>query len=179
MRLQFQREQVAKTTGRVINVACKEDPAGLRNIFGDRIINADISEIDADYGVPIAIDVVMDCREIWPFDDDYAELVIMAEILEHLYVQEAIFSLKEARRVAPKLSITLPYDFTLPFGNEFSNVLSTPDGGRGHCTGWSEDNLRKVLDDVGFEVIEWRTIDYGIMGSARLDGFLVSCERSQ
>lgn len=177
MRLQFQREQVSKTTGNVINVACKEDPAHLKSIFGDRVINADISEIDTDYGVPIPIDVVMDCRKVWPFENDSAELVVMAEILEHLYVNEATFALMEARRVAPKLALTLPYDHTLPLGNDYSDTWTVDSGARGHCTGWTEEGLRQLLENIGFKIIEWNTIDYDIMGNARLDGYLISCVR--
>ena len=176
-RLLFQKEKAKATTGIVINVGCKEDPAALKSSLGERVINADICEIDTDSGLPINIDVLMDCREPWPFEDDYAELVIMAEIIEHLYVQETIDALKEARRVAPKLVLTLPYDFTLPLDYDGPGLWKHSSGARGHCTGWSEPILRDVLDKVGYTVKEWQTMDYGIMGTARLDGFLIYCER--
>jgi hypothetical protein len=176
-RLEFQKEQVRKTTGIVLNIACKEDPAYLKSSFGDRIINCDISETDTDYGTPLNLDVIMDCRETWPFEDDYAELVIMAEILEHLYVNEAVKALDEARRVGYKLAITLPYDFTLPLDYKGPGITEYESGARSHVTGWDTITLYKALMATSWKPIEWLTVDYGQMGSERLDGYLIYCER--
>jgi hypothetical protein len=176
-RLEFQKQQVLKTTGIVLNIACKEDPAHLKHNFGDRIINCDISKIDTDYGRPLDIDVVMDCREKWPFDDDYAELVVMAEILEHLYVPEATSALDEARRVSEKLVLTLPYDHLLPLDDSAPGVIEYESGARSHVTGWDKNTLYKALSATGWKDKEWYTVDYGIMGTQRLDGYFIYCER--
>jgi len=177
-RFLFQKKYAGKTTGIILNVGSKEDPAGLRSSFGNRVLNCDISQYDTDSGHKIDVDVLMDCRQPWPFDDNYAELIIMAEILEHLYMNEAFYALNDAKRVASKLVLTLPYDFTLPLDYKGPEVWTHPSGARGHCTGWDEKTLRQVLDIIGWTVKEWITIDYGIMGTERLDGFLIYCERN-
>jgi predicted SAM-dependent methyltransferase len=177
-RLEYQRYHVAKTAGKVLNIASKEDPASLKVNFGDRIINCDISNIDTDSGRPISIDVLMDCREVWPFEDDSAELVVMAEILEHLYIEEAIAALEEAYRVAPKLVVTLPYDFTIPLDYKGPEVTYYDSGARSHVSGWNKTSMMLLLETVGYVIKEWETIDYGQMGTERLDGFLIYCERN-
>src|SRR3954469_4606329 len=110
-RFSFQRLCVAQTTGYVLNVGCNEDPANLKGVDPERVINCDIEATDSYLeGRPNKVDVLFDCTKEWPFPDDYAELAVFGDIIEHLYPPEAVAALTEAKRVAEKVCITLPRD---------------------------------------------------------------------
>lgn len=173
-RFRFQRACVEKTQGRVLNIGSKEDPALLKSYGAERVLNCDITTWDSDYQRRISIDVVMDCREWWPFEDKSAEMVVFGDILEHLYLDEAIFALEEAIRVADKLCITVPGWADKHRREHGGEQWVAPEGNRGHCIDWSEALLRSVLEKIGWEIIEFHTIDYEIVP----EGYLVYAECS-
>lgn len=111
MRLDFQHAACAHSTGLVLNVGANEDPAGIRQRFGSRVINCDIEAWDATMGRPNVVDKLFDANVFpWPFADDYAEVVILGDILEHFPFERMVLILKEARRVATELCVTIPED---------------------------------------------------------------------
>jgi len=172
-RFAFQNQCVGNTTGIVLNVGSKEDPAHLKGNFGDRVLNCDITTWDSDYRIHVPIDVVMDCRNKWPFDDNYAELVVMGDILEHLYEVEAHIALKEAARVAIKICITVPMNANSHRLQGGAELWVRPEGGRGHCMDWGVDNMTGALRDAGWQVIQIHVVD----GVVVPEGLLVEAER--
>lgn len=157
-RFPYQLEQVAMTTGKVLNVGCNEDPAGLKNAFPDRVINTDIEDVDTHLQRPNRADVLFDAaRDEWPFPDDFAEMVVLGDIVEHLKPDEARAVLREARRVAEKLVITVPED------DREDALTQTPYEANPylfHAVTVTEPYLRELLEDTGWSVDEWRQVDY-------------------
>lgn len=155
-RFSFQRSCVAQTTGIVLNVGANEDPANLKDIDPERVINCDIEEQDSYLDRPNRVDVLFDVREPWPFDSDYAEMVVFGDILEHLYPEEAEFALKEAHRVAEKVCITVPSDDRFKENDD----VEERNGYRTHCHEWTAESLGSLLQKTGWKIIFWQDIDY-------------------
>jgi len=157
-RFAFQRRCVEAVNGVVLNVGCNEDPADLKNVDRERVINCDIERFDSYMdGRVNKVDIVFDCREPWPFHDDEAELVVFGDILEHLYPWEAIAAMKEAHRVAEKVCITVPKDDRFISNDD----VEIRNGYRTHCYVWDEDRLSMLLDESGFgRTFEWHTVHY-------------------
>lgn len=166
-RFQFQQNAVHSTVGIVLNVGCNEDPAHLKNIAPDRVINCDIEATDSHMMRPNLVDYLFDAaKERWPFEDQSAEMVVLGDILEHLLPQDCAAVLKEARRVAHRLCITVPrevrdevFDQVPPEGNPYMF----------HQVEVTEEYLRWQLSEAGWEVEEWQTVDYGFVP----EGYLV------
>jgi len=161
LRFNFQRACVFDTDGVVLNVGANEDPASLKLIDPDRVINCDIEAYDSYLdGRPNSVDVIMDAREApWPFEDDSAELVVFGDILEHLYEEEAVRALSEAHRVAQKVCITVPEDSRF----ETDGVQQSETGYRTHCVVCTREYLQRVLDASNWKVVEWIEADYGFV----------------
>jgi len=129
-----------------------DDPARLKSC--GNVINCAIGPEDG-------VDVVMDCTEQWPFEDNYADLVVLGDILEHLFPEEILFTLREARRVANKVCITVPED-----DRDLDRVTGEmrwgwfDEGGRSHCIVVTEELLKKSLEETGWEIIDWQEVDY-------------------
>lgn len=167
-RFGFQRLCVAQTDGIVLNVGANEDPANLKSLDPERVINCDIESQDSYLDRPNKVDVLFDAKQGWPFEDDYAELVVFGDILEHFYPEEALAAMKEANRVSQKVCITLPSDGRFEeTGIEMKNEY------RSHCYKWSEKTLTMLVEEAGFEVVTWQTVDYGFVP----EGYFVLAER--
>lgn len=112
VRYDWQITCAAITPGTVLNVGCNEDPAGLRERFGDRVVNCDLEGHDRHMsGRPNRVDRIFNCLETpWPFADDAAELVLFGDILEHFTEKEMTLAVAEAARVGTHLCITVPED---------------------------------------------------------------------
>lgn len=158
-RFNFQRNCVLETEGLVLNIGANEDPAGLKALGPDRVINCDIEEFDSFLdGRPNRVDKVFDARQPWPFRDDEAELVVLGDILEHLHPDEAEAVLLEANRVAEKVCITVPEDNR--FEHDEQGVLEADSGYRTHCHVVTKDYLESLLLSTGWEIWDWHTVDY-------------------
>jgi hypothetical protein len=167
-RFGFQRACVAMTEGIVLNVGANEDPAHLKASFGERVINCDIEATDSYLNRPNNVDVLFDCTQPWPFEDDHAELVVFGDILEHLYPNEAYGALLEARRVSDKLCITVPKDDRWVEGG-----VEKKNGYRTHCYRWDEDRVTMLLQETGWSVVDWKTVDYYFVP----EGYFILAER--
>lgn len=149
-RFDFQIAACAHASGRVLNVGCNEDPAQLRQRFGSRIVNCDLMAFDAGMNRPNVVDSVFDlCVFPWPFEDDYADLVLFGDVLEHLPFEQIVEAMKEARRVARELCFTVPEDHRIDekmmqdrwkFG-EYNN----------HTTILTDEVLREAMDQSGWK----------------------------
>jgi hypothetical protein len=158
------------TGGIVLNVGANEDPANLKAMDPERVINCDIEAQDSYLDRPNKVDLLFDCTKLWPLDNDYAELVVFGDILEHLYPEEAERALREAHRVAEKLCITVPRDNR--FETDEQGVLEK-NGYRTHCYEWTEGVMRSLLDRTGWKVVDWKTVDYYFVP----EGYFILAER--
>lgn len=165
-RFTYQADRTREAEGIVINMGSDDDPAGLKGLGS--VINC---AIWAQNGV----DVVMDCTKPWPFDDDYADLVVLGDILEHLMPDEIIFTLKEAHRVSKKVCITVPED-ARDLDPETGQMRWGwfNEGGRSHCTVVTEELLRDALEKSKWEILDWQTVDYTFVPR----GFFVYAKRA-
>lgn len=169
-RFNFQRLCAADTSGIVLNVGANDDPANLKSIAPDRVINCDIEEHDSYLNRPNKVDVLFDVRGRWPFEDDYAELVVFGDILEHLYPEEALLALREANRVSEKLCVTVPRD------NRFEESgVDEKNGYRTHCFEWTEHDVLDLLSATGWEVEIWMQVDYNFVP----EGYFVLARREE
>lgn len=164
LRFDFQRDQVSTVQkGVVLNVGANEDPASLKAMEnGDRrVVNCDLFDFDETLERPNNVEVIFDCaRDRWPFDDDYAEMVVMGDIVEHLSEEEQVASFKEAHRVARKLVITCPEDGRPETFEDRSDLFPR---GAVHVTLVTEELLRKTLEASGWEPRLWETPNYGFV----------------
>ena len=176
-RFSFQRNCVIDAEGFILNVGANEDPAGLRALAPERVLNCDIEEVDSYLGRPNRVDRVFDARETWPFVDDFAGLVVLGDILEHLYEEETEAVLREARRVSDKVCITVPEDDRFLHEDQpdvevrdggiiekvTRGVLESESGYRTHCQVVTKEYLEDLLDRTGWEPVEWEIVDYGFV----------------
>lgn len=168
-RFPFQRECVAealaKSTGVVLNVGSYNDPGRLRQVFGSRVLNCDISDHfphRGENGHCYDLEHQYDCRQPWPFEDGEAEMVVLGDILEHLTWAEMRVCLTEARRVSRGLCITVPRDSRRPEDGQHDQF---------HITVVDAQNLQRVLAETGWHVREWRTVNYSFVP----EGYFVKC----
>jgi hypothetical protein len=162
--------------GVILNVGANEDPANLKAISPERILNCDLFDHDQVLDRPNHVDVLFDCAcEKWPFYYRAAALVVFGDILEHLAPDEIRFALTEARTVARKLCITVPCDER---ESNCDDIADTMPRGAVHRTIVTEELLRHLLDETGWTVKEWQEVEYdsGVFWGKRTMGFFVACE---
>lgn len=169
-RFNFQRLCVAQTAGIVLNVGANDDPGNLKSIDPERVINCDLEAHDSYLDRPNKVDLLFDAKQPWPLDNDYAELVVFGDILEHFYPDEAFFAMKEANRVAQKVCITVPNDPRFE-----ADGVTEVNGYRSHCTQWTEKTLTLLVEEAGFEIVQWQTVDYTFVP----EGYFVLAERAE
>lgn len=175
LRFDFQRGSVNASKGFVINAGCNEDPAGLRAIFGERVINCDIESWDKTMDRPNAIDKILDITKPWDqFADDSAEMVVFGDVLEHLSYDKIVFALTEAARVARRVCITVPEDHRIP-----NDIKYTPDTYNPHVTVVTEELLRKALHEAGWKPFVFIQADWGFANEdGHVYGWLVEAHRA-
>lgn len=153
------REALAQLPGLILNVGVNEDPAHLKRLDPDRVVNCDLFDHDTVMGRPNLVDRLFDAGvDPWPFDDDSAALVVIGDTMEHLKPAEQTHALTEARRVATRLCITVPQD------ERETNNDETADGfpkGAVHRTIVTRALLRDLFDRTGWNPMVWRNVWYG------------------
>ena len=151
LRFDFQRECASEFDGWVLNVGANDDPANLAAL--GNVINCDIRDYPG-------VDKHFDCTEDrWPFDDDFADLVIFGDIVEHMYPEEFRRALKEAHRVARNLCITLPKDERIFDPGYFEAIEGQPKG-HVHVFAYTPEHLEQILQEEGWEINTLRVVDY-------------------
>lgn len=161
-RFRFQTEQADKYTGTILNVGCNTDPASLG--ARDNVINCDA--YTNNLHIPYPVDSVFDCCEdTWPFEDNTCDLVIFGDILEHLFPDECLRALKEARRVSRNVCATLPRDHRiLEIPNYYEQLEK--DGvvkGGCHMHVYEQDEIKNIFKDAGWKVVDFQVVDYGFV----------------
>jgi len=170
-RFYWQQEIVSKIPGVVLNVGSNEDPARLKETFGFRVLNCDFEVFDSELKRPNNVDIIFDAvRDKWPFPDNYASLVVLGDMLEHLLVPDMEEILAKAYRVGSYLAITVPKDERI-VGQEKLNETTNPY--MYHQTVVTEILLRNLLEKANWKVVDWQTVDYEFVP----EGYLVLCER--
>lgn len=143
----------------VLQIGTNEDPAHLKAIDPERVINSDLFEHDVILDRPNLVDVTFDvARDTWPYEAQSISVVIAGDILEHLTVDEIHAALTEARRVSEQLCITVPKD-TRPENND-ERADEYPRGAV-HRTIVTEPLIRDALDLAGWTITDFRAIGPG------------------
>lgn len=147
MRFDFQNAAVAHAKGIILNVGCNEDPAQLRARWGSKVVNCDLEAWDSTMNRPNPVDEIFDATVFpWPFIDDYADVVILGDILEHFPYDVMVDVLKEARRVGRELCVTVPQDTRVNEAEMAANY--TPGAYNLHTIVVTEDVIRKALSEA-------------------------------
>lgn len=162
--------------GPIVNVGCLDDQRdfpgnSIKLIAPDRIINTDLAPVHDVFeerdGEPVktgmvatAADVFFDAaRDRWPFEDRVAALVILGDILEHMSEDDIRATLTEARRVGRRLCVTSPEDHR--DSNSPEHASHYPRGHhQAHQTIVTEELLRDLLVQSGWEVTGWQLVEY-------------------
>src|SRR4051812_14258009 len=148
-RFTFMRDVLSRTSGLALNVGCHSDGAGLRRMAPDRVLNCDVA---VQPGYSYHVDRFFDARETWPFEDGEVEIVFLCDILEHLYDDEIVSALREARRVSWKLCVTVPHDELL------RDEIDPSAAYKAHCNTIDEASIKRLLARGGWTPIEFHTI---------------------
>jgi hypothetical protein len=180
LRFDWQRQKVSEIIARdwqpkpILNVGCNEDPAGLKRMAPNVVVNCDLHEYDETMDRRNLVDKVFDATEPgWPFDDDSCSLVILGDIIEHLSGPEAVVALSEAHRVARALAITVPHDPRYKEEPDYDEKIRSMQRGAIHITEVTQDYLEGLLMSTRWAILEWQTVDYGFTP----EGYFVLCER--
>lgn len=170
-RFEFQRQCVQTTVGKVLNVGCHVDPANLKAIDPGRVYNCDIAVQE---GYDYDVDVFFDVREVWPFDNDSAEMVVFGDILEHLFDSELSVALSEAHRVAHRLCVTVPNDTHA----ETEDPKEFGPGYKEHCNKLDEEKIRSLLRETGWKIEDFQIVHYHVGPDPDAEGFLILASRA-
>lgn len=153
-RFAYQRNCAMMFPGKIVEIGVNDDPAGHKQVFGDRIVQCDRYEWDEALNYAIRADRYFDAgNEPWPFEDDEFELCIMGDVFEHLYPEEGEHALREAHRVATHLCMTVPEDHRVEEGTVIA-------AGSCHVVVCTEEYIRGMFEKTGWEIIEMRGLDY-------------------
>lgn len=165
-RFQFMRDCVSRTGGLVLNVGCHVDGANLKANWPMRVLNCDVA---VQQGYAYDVDILFDARHRWPFADDEAEMVVLGDILEHMYDHEIVYVLREAARVAWKVCITVPHDEYL------RDPIDRDAAYRAHCNTIDRTKIERLLDETGWDVDELHVVEYRYEVTS--EGYLVLATR--
>jgi len=156
-RFSYQHEVGDRFEGKILEVGINNDPGGNRAYFGGRLTTADRYEWDGALNYEISADFYFDAgSDKWPFKKNEFELVMMAEVTEHLLPDEATHAYKEAHRVGKNFLITVPQDARF-----MENPHEEDLPGSHHVNYCTEDYMRDLLERTGWRVVEWHQKDYG------------------
>lgn len=180
LRFAFQAEcaeqALAELDGLCLNVGANDDPANLKALDPERVVNCDLFEQDQVLDRPNAVDVIFDCaKDRWPFEDSDAVLVVLGDILEHLTPEEIGHALREARRVSARLCVTVPEDRRDDVSDERADLFPR---GAVHRTTVTRALLSPLLEWAGWAVTDWREVCYddGGMWGKRTMGHFIQAE---
>lgn len=162
-RFRFQAECANESVkdGLVLNIGCNTDPAGLGS--HPNVLNCDIFDHNQLGTETYPVDHVFDCTHRWPFETSYAELVILGDIVEHMYPEEFASCLVECHRVSKKVCITLPLDTRIEEDPDYEEKIKGTPKGHVHVHVYREEELRSMLDAYGFRVVIMQDVDYGFV----------------
>ena len=129
-RLAYQR---LYALGKVLNIGCGDDPAGL----GDNAVHVDIDR----WRLPNFVQA--DCHCL-PFENKVFDTAILGDVLEHVLSPER--AVQEAARVARMIVITVPEELALPsVGQHIAQGLSDRAAYYRKVHGYTETNDEAVI----------------------------------
>lgn len=153
-RFDFQRGAVHNSKGFVINAGANEDPAGLKAMAPDRVINVDLHAYDVGMSRPNLVDKIFDITDgvAWEhhFAADSAELIVLGDVMEHFSPDVMVAVLQHAHRVAPRVCITIPEDHRIPEGRRYEPGVYNE-----HVTVATQEVMRRVLAESRWKPFAW------------------------
>jgi hypothetical protein len=170
-RFKYQREQVEKYRGdgKVVNLACKEDPAKLGRDFG--AVNVDVLEYDVQTNTNLVRDVVnfhrLDIQDLPEEWTNAFSVAVLGDVLEHCIEDAALRILMEARRVAEYIVITLPFDTRTPEEQHAAEANFKVSEGcySYHVRDWKLD-IKSLLGRCNLDIIDYQDAEYPHCGGA-------------
>ena len=164
-------QALAEHSGPVLQVGTNDDPAHLKDINPERVINADLFDYDAILDRPNRVDITFDvARDDWPYSQQECALIVMGDIIEHLTPAEILTALTKARAAGQRICITVPMD-TRPENNDERADLFPR--GAVHRTIVTDAMLRDALTEAGWTVTDFQALGPGIWWA---DYFFVTAE---
>lgn len=172
----FQRDCCEKAEQPILNVACKEDPAGLGHHFN--AINFDVLDYDdfskKDLRTQVKNFVQGDALKLTEhFNEKSYPTIVLGEFLEHCVPAAAQLALSEIRKVLTddgKLIVTFPLDNRAPerqHGRSLLKVVVAGESGHDittwHQTVWDLEKFEVLLSEVGFKIYHKQTLKYGFI----------------
>lgn len=158
----------------ILNIACKEDPAGLAD-FG--ATNLDIQQFDPSLGVDLTKQVPNfvhgDACNL-PFPEKSFRLTVHGEFIEHCEFDKAVEALSSAKRVLAddgRMVLSFPLD-PRPLEAQHSPPVFTEfvkGCWAGHVTVWDEALREKLYAKVGLEEVRRDYLRY-VLGGICLSG---------
>lgn len=159
-RFDFQIAACAHAKGIVVQLGSNEDPAQLRQRYGSKIINCDLMAYDHGMKRPNVVDKVFDMVATpWPFEDGYADLVLMGDVLEHMPYSVIVKCMKEAKRVGREMCVTVPEDHRID--EPAAQKAWTAGEYNEHTTILTEHVLREALTESGWKPYIMLGADWG------------------
>jgi hypothetical protein len=153
-RFDFQRGAVHNSRGFVINAGCNEDPAGLKAMAPDRVINVDLMAYDTGMNRANLVDKVFDITNVddWDreFAPDSAELVVLGDVMEHFSLDVMVEVLTCVHAVAPRICITIPEDHRIPEGRRYEPGVYNE-----HVTVATQEVMRRVFAGSLWKPFAW------------------------
>lgn len=163
----FQRNACEVSERPILNIASKEDPAGLGASYG--AINLDLLDYDphTQRDLTTIPNFVKGSALDLPFKDEEFPTCVLGEFLEHCTVEAGTKAVQEAWRVLRpkgKLILTFPLDSRPKDQQHAQQFLVTWDPAgitAWHQTVWEDPMLDNLFSENGF-VVEIKTaLDYG------------------
>jgi len=127
----------------ILNVGCKEDPAGLRSFVGT--IHIDLHDYDEQQGGKLTIpNLVLGSALNLPFRNKSFSTVVAAELIEHIAEEQISNAFAEFTRIAKeRIIVTAPRDDRIGlFADPFHKTLVTEEKIRG----WIQETRWHILD---------------------------------
>jgi SAM-dependent methyltransferase len=155
----------------MLNIACKEDPARLGEIYG--ATNMDLLEYDPFTGTDLRTlpNFIKGSATAIPFEDGSFGGAIIGELLEHCLPHKALQILIEAKRIlrkatddwrAGELIVTFPLDYrTKEVQHDRDKLVQWDDGITSwHQTVWEDDKWATLITAAKLSEIHRLPLDY-------------------
>jgi glycosyltransferase involved in cell wall biosynthesis len=153
--------QLKHAEGRVLNVGCADDPAGL----GERGVNLDAMAAIPWSGQPTKADVLHDARQALPDLGGSFDTAVCGDILEHLTDDDAVRVLGNAKAVlneGGRIVLTVPEDYRPPEAQHRQAGLAYLNGESAyHERPITRDVIDGWLGRAGLRTVCHQAIDYG------------------
>ena len=155
-----------KPEAKILNAACKEDPAFLGRTYG--ATNLDIQEYDPQTSTDLTriINYVHGSVLDMPFEAGEFDAIVLGEFLEHCTEEAAYTSFKECHRVLKDkglLILTFPLDDRPPEEQHAARLLyeHAPGITSWHQTVWTDTMLEALMEPFTFVEVTREELRYG------------------